>query len=77
MLFQADVAEAANARLPRMARLTCGMARSVVDEDHSRCCRLALKRIVIIYYFTAPGRSFSPLCLSVSLSILTISFELN
>ena len=33
MQFQADVAEAANARLPRMAWLTLGMARSVVDDD--------------------------------------------
>ena len=34
MLFQADVAEAANARLLcRVAWLTRGMARSVVDDD--------------------------------------------
>ena len=43
MRFQADVAEAANARLPRVAWLTCGMARSVLDDDRSRCCRLALE----------------------------------
>ena len=36
MLFQADVAEAANARLPGVAWLTRGMARSVVDDDRSR-----------------------------------------
>ena len=45
MLFQADVAEAANARLPRVAWLTRRMARSrsVVDDDRSRRCRLALE----------------------------------
>ena len=41
MLFQADVAKAANTRLHRVAWVTCGMARSVVDDDRSRCCRLA------------------------------------
>ena len=43
MLFQADMAEVANARLPRVAWLTHGMSRSVVDDDRSRCCRLALE----------------------------------
>ena len=43
MLFQADVAEAATARLPRVTWLTRGMARSVVDDDRSRCCRLVLE----------------------------------
>ena len=38
MLSQADVAEAANARLPRVAWLTRGMARSIVDDDRSRSC---------------------------------------
>ena len=36
MLFQTDVAEAANARLPRVAWLTRGMAMSFVDDDRSR-----------------------------------------
>ena len=42
-LFQADVVEDANARLPTVAWLTRGMARSVVDADRQRCCRLALE----------------------------------
>ena len=41
--IQADVVEAANAQLPRVAWLTRGMARSVVDDDRSRCCRLLLR----------------------------------
>jgi len=36
MLFHADVAEPANARLPSVAWLTREMARSVVDDDRSR-----------------------------------------
>jgi len=43
MLFQADVVEAANTRLPRVARLTRRMASSVVDNDRSSCCQLALE----------------------------------
>ena len=34
------MAEAANARLSRVAWLSHRMARSVVDDDRSCCCRL-------------------------------------
>jgi len=45
MLFQSDVVEAANARLLRVAWLTRGMARSVVDDDRNRCCRPFIVRL--------------------------------
>ena len=58
MLFQADVAEAANARLPTVAWLTRGMARSVVDDDRSRCNDNAgFPLLLLLYEFVNAPKS--------------------
>ena len=43
MMFQADVAEAANARLTRVTWLTREIASYVVDDDHSAVVDWLLK----------------------------------